>query len=129
MIETINCDGGLSEGIAGAELVTFQNFAELEKCIREGVASHMRKSRSTDAELDKLKREMAAHDGPPTKEEIEKSIHLKYGSDAVVTGWLGRYSDYGSDSPITLASTPGALAKGANFSSDEGGLTSASIGF
>jgi hypothetical protein len=52
-----------------------------ENYIRERVTTLLHKANSRSTEIAKLLREMAAHDGPPTKEEIEKHIRLKYGPD------------------------------------------------
>ena len=79
-----------------------------------------------NAELEKLRLEMAAQEGPPTKDQIEKHIRLKYGPD---NKFPNSYATNADNSAIIAASTLGGLAKGANFSSDAGPLTSDSVGF
>jgi hypothetical protein len=90
------------------------NRAAAENYIRERVAVLMHKSNSKNAEVEKSLQEMASHDGPPTKEEIEKHIRLKYGPD----------------SPSFASSTSGPMAKAATFdgAADDSALSD-SLGF
>ena len=56
---------------------------QVQAFIQERVAHHMRKATQGNgkaAELEKLQLEMNSHDGPPTKEETERYLRLKYGS-------------------------------------------------
>ena len=89
---------------------------QVQAFIRERVAHHMRKAAPAigkAAELEKLQIEMNSHAGPPTKEEIERHIALKYGS-------LEKAANrQGGASPIALASA----------ASRENVLSSESTGF
>jgi hypothetical protein len=50
-----------------------------------GVTKVAKRSPAVQLELENLERQMKAHDGPPTKEETEKYLELKYGPNNTLT--------------------------------------------
>ncbi len=62
---------------------------DLEACRSAGLAKRAPRSRT---ELEKLVRQMNSHDGPPTKEEIEAHIELKYGAEGLEFAGVGSYA-------------------------------------
>ena len=75
----------------------------------DSLAGLLAKRHRNATELEKLEREMNAHDGPPTPEETERYLRLKYGSLDKSAG----------SSPIAVAAS----------TNDENALTSSSVGF
>jgi hypothetical protein len=82
--------------------------------------------RNENAELKKLEREMAAHDGPPTAAETEKYLRLKYGPD---DRFPNSYAASGDNSAIIAASTLGGLSKTTRVACVDDEPTSDSVGF